>query len=214
MVFGQAPCSAGRMKRRNVSYLGLLPTPEGGVSDIPELYVARYGEPKPGEKVFIVTRQQKNGWEGEDKVTSEIVPKKPAGEQRAEALNEMEGKAVDTVQGLGVRLQATAEAALTLQPHMHTGCTPGAQRDAEPAVPCSRERGIGMTKEGMMKDKTGGVSTAALAGDCDQDGKSQMPNGEALQKDEDETGGAGGEAVKSGFSGSGGGDGAEVGGTE
>ena len=24
MVFGQAPCSAGRSKRRNVSYLGLL----------------------------------------------------------------------------------------------------------------------------------------------------------------------------------------------
>ena len=79
MVFGQAPCSAGRMKRRNVAYLGLLPTPEGGVSDITELYVARYGEPKPGEKVFIVTRQQKNGWEREDKVTSEIVPGKPAG---------------------------------------------------------------------------------------------------------------------------------------
>jgi hypothetical protein len=30
MVFGQAPCSAGRMKRRNVSYLGLLPASEGG----------------------------------------------------------------------------------------------------------------------------------------------------------------------------------------
>ena len=56
MVFGQAPCSAGRMKRRNLAYLGLLPTPEGGVSDITELYMARYGEPKPGEKVFIVTR--------------------------------------------------------------------------------------------------------------------------------------------------------------
>jgi hypothetical protein len=66
------------MKRRNVSYLGLLPAPEGGVSDITELYVARYGEPKPGEKVFIVTRQ-KNGREGEDMVTSEIVPGKPAG---------------------------------------------------------------------------------------------------------------------------------------
>jgi hypothetical protein len=92
------------MKRRNVSYLGLLPAPEGGVSDITELYVARYGEPKPGEKVFIVTRQQKNGWEREDKVTSEIVPGKPAGEQEAEALNEVEGKAVDAANGLGARL--------------------------------------------------------------------------------------------------------------
>jgi len=106
---------------------------------------------------------------------------------------------------------------------------------------------MGMTKEGMIKDKTGGVSTAALAAHCDQDGVSQMANGKALQEDEggtggvstaalaarcdqdgvsqmangealredeDETGGAGGEAVKSGFSGSGEGDGAEVGGVE
>ena len=67
---------------------------------------------------------------------------------------------------------------------------------------------------GMTKDETGAISTAALAGDCDQDGILQMANGKALQKDEDETGGAGGEAVKSGFSGSGGGDVAEVGGVE
>ena len=162
MVFGQAPCSAGRMKRRNVSYLGLLPTPEGGVSDITELYVARYGEPKPGEKVFIVTRQQKNGWEGEDKVTSEIVPGKPAGEQGSEALNEVkgpkglnevEGKAVDAAKGLGAPLQATDEAALSLQPHMHNGCTPGAQRNAEPAVPCSREGDRGMTKSEVRSPK-------------------------------------------------------------
>ena len=30
MVFGQGPCSAGRSKRRNVSYLGLLPPAEDG----------------------------------------------------------------------------------------------------------------------------------------------------------------------------------------
>ena len=98
MVLGQAPCSAGRTKRRNVSYLGLLPAPEGGVSDITELYIARYGEPRTGEKVFIVTRQQKDGWEGFDKETSEIVPEKPAGQQ------------------------ATATGALTLQSLMHKGC--------------------------------------------------------------------------------------------
>src|ERR1035441_4640155 len=81
MVFGQAPCSAGRMKRRNVSYLGLLPAPQDGMSDITALYVARHGEPRPGEKVFIVTRQQKDGWEGDDYETNEIVPEKPAGQQ-------------------------------------------------------------------------------------------------------------------------------------
>jgi hypothetical protein len=65
-------------KRRNVAYLGLLPAAQAGLSDITELYTARYGEPRPGEKVFMVTRQQKDGWEGFDKETSERVPPKPA----------------------------------------------------------------------------------------------------------------------------------------
>jgi len=83
MVFGQAPCSSGRRKRRNVSYLGLLPAPEAGLSDITALYVARYGEPGVGQRVFIVTRQQKNGWEAFDHETHEIVPGKPADQQAA-----------------------------------------------------------------------------------------------------------------------------------
>ncbi len=63
MVFGQAPCSAGRMKRRNVAYLGLLPAPEDGASDITDLYVAKYGTPNPGDKVFIVTCRNSDGWQ-------------------------------------------------------------------------------------------------------------------------------------------------------
>ena len=39
MVFGQAPCSAGRSKRRNVAYLGLLPAPQNGISDIRDMYM-------------------------------------------------------------------------------------------------------------------------------------------------------------------------------
>src|ERR1039457_4751814 len=111
MVFGQAPCSAGRSKRRNVAYLGLLPVPQDGMSDITDLYIARYGEPRTGEKVFIVTRQQKDGWEGLDQETNEIVPEKPAGQQ------------------------AAATAALTLKVHMHKGCTRDAQETLPPSVP-------------------------------------------------------------------------------
>ena len=125
MVFGQAPCSAGRSKRRNVSYLGLLPAPIDGVVDITALYVARYGEPKPGEKVFIVTRQQKNGWEDHDKVTSEIVPGTPKPQQ------------------------APAKPALPLKAHMYNGCTPGAQRNSQTPVPCSQDGGRGVTNDGM-----------------------------------------------------------------
>jgi hypothetical protein len=77
MIFGQAPCSSGRNKRRNVSYLGLLPAPQNGLSDITELYLAKFGEPTSGQKIFIVTCQQKDGWEGFHQQTSAIVPPKP-----------------------------------------------------------------------------------------------------------------------------------------
>jgi hypothetical protein len=121
MVFGQAPCSAGRSKRRNVSYLGLLPFPVDGISDITDLYTAKFGEPRPGTKVFIVTCQQKNGWKGFDQESSEIVPYRPEGQQ------------------------ATPEAANSQKPLMHKGCTtgvqgtvalptPGSQGGAEPEV--------------------------------------------------------------------------------
>ena len=83
MVFGQAPCSAGRHKRRNVCYLGLLPPAIGGTSDITYLYRARFGEPRPGTKVFIVTCQQRDGWKGTDHVTSDMVPERAAGRQAA-----------------------------------------------------------------------------------------------------------------------------------
>jgi hypothetical protein len=110
MVFGQEPCSAGRSKRRNVAYLGLLPAAAGGMSDITDIYKARYGEPQAGTKVFIVTRQQKDGWQGLAQESSEIVPDRPAGQQ------------------------AAATATLTLQVHMHKGCTREAQgTNAAPA---------------------------------------------------------------------------------
>ena len=124
MVFGQAPCSAGRSKRRNVAYLGLLPVPQDGMSDITDIYVARYGEPRPGEKVFIVTRQQKDGWEDDDYETNEIVPEKPT-EQQAEGT-----------------------AALTLIPYMHKGCTRDAQGTSAMPVPCSPEGGKAGAQDG------------------------------------------------------------------
>ena len=77
MLFGQAPCSAGRMKHRRVNYLGLLGPATNGQCDITAPYVARFGQPRPGQKVFVVTCQQKNGWKAQDHVTSAIVPPSP-----------------------------------------------------------------------------------------------------------------------------------------
>jgi hypothetical protein len=107
MVFGQEPCSRGRYKRRNVSYLGLLPPPVGGLSEITRLYNAKFGEPRPGSKIFIVTCQEKDGWKGLDLETSATVPERPKD------------------------LQATAETANGHIPYMHTGCT----QDAEGTIP-------------------------------------------------------------------------------
>jgi hypothetical protein len=113
MVFGQEPCSAGRTKRRNVSYLGLLPPPVGGLSEITHLYRAKYGEPRPGRKVFIVTCQQKDGWKGMDQETSEIVPDRPEGQPGPSAAENSQ------------------------KPLMYKGCTRGAEGKATPAVrPC------------------------------------------------------------------------------
>ena len=122
MVFGQAPCSAGRCKRRNVSYLGLLTPRQDGRSEITEMYKAKFGEPPPGTKVFIVTCQQKNGWKGFDHESSAIVPDRPAG------------------------LQASTTVLNSSKPLMHKGCTrdaegtctiptPGSQGGLEPEVP-------------------------------------------------------------------------------
>ena len=74
MVFGQAPCSAGRKKWRHGAYLCLLPMPEGGEAEITARYVARFGQPQPGKKVFIRVQQQRTGWEDVAIEFSEVVP--------------------------------------------------------------------------------------------------------------------------------------------
>jgi hypothetical protein len=114
MVFGQEPCSRGRYKRRNVSYLGLVPPPIGGLSEITRLYKAKFGEPRPGQKVFIVTCQEKDGWKGLDLETSAIVPEQPKD------------------------LQAIAETANSQILYMHTGCTRDADGIAAPVVGSSQ----------------------------------------------------------------------------
>ena len=37
-------------------------------------YAARFGQPTPGQKVFLVTCQEQNGWKDQDQVLSAIVP--------------------------------------------------------------------------------------------------------------------------------------------
>jgi hypothetical protein len=139
MVFGQAPCSIGRHKRRNVAYLGLLPPEEDGVADITDIYVAKYGPLRPDTKIFIVTRQQKNGWEGPDKETSSRVP--PALEVQ----------------------QAPSQPSSPSSIYMHTGGTRDAQGILPPPTPCSPEG-----KEGVPNAKTAAETPGKADGVANQ----------------------------------------------
>jgi hypothetical protein len=75
LVLGTHPRSAGVSFANHFTILGVLPDPEAGYSNIRKLYVDRYGEPPPGTRVFIRTRQLINGWVDDPKQTAALVPK-------------------------------------------------------------------------------------------------------------------------------------------
>ena len=75
LVAATAPGSAGASYPGRFVFLGLLPEPVAGVSDITELYVARYGIPPVGTRVFIQTVQQVNGWQSLPHRVTAVVPK-------------------------------------------------------------------------------------------------------------------------------------------
>ena len=161
MVFGQAPCSAGRKKWRHGAYLGLLPVPEGGESDITEMYVAKYGEPVPGKKVFIRTRQQKDGWEGYDQDLCEVVPAKPVAAARrggvqirnsksellipstdwSRGLPGWPGRLVQTGSTPGRSRILFASPASPVRCAMHKGVVPEQYRSTSQAIPVQCRRG-------------------------------------------------------------------------
>ena len=64
LVFGARPCNAGRRYCDKFCYLGLLPAPVGGLSNITKLYCEKFGEPWPGSRVIIATQHQLDGWRG------------------------------------------------------------------------------------------------------------------------------------------------------
>jgi hypothetical protein len=69
-----------RAQNPGVSYvdlykiLGLLPEPEGGQSDITDLYLAAFKLLPPGKRVFIRILQQINGWRDLPKTVSARIP--------------------------------------------------------------------------------------------------------------------------------------------
>ena len=75
LVLGTHPRSAGVTFADHFTILGRLSAPEAGYSNIRKMYVDRYGEPPPGTRIFIRTRQMRDGWADDPKQTAAIVPK-------------------------------------------------------------------------------------------------------------------------------------------
>ena len=151
MVFAQAPCGPGRKKWRHGAYLGLLPAPQRGESDITEMYVARYGQPEPGMKVFIRTCQQKDGWEGPDQDLSALVPVKtrnPKAEVRRPSAEWLDGlsRSPGRLVLRGSPLQRPrihcASPATAARCPMHKGVVPEQYRSASQATQGSGECGV------------------------------------------------------------------------
>jgi len=79
MVSSWRPCNAGVMVWKKFVRIGLLPAPDGGMIDITRLYVAKYGVPPVGKKVFIRI-QQMNDYVGSIvQIINAIVPAGPTG---------------------------------------------------------------------------------------------------------------------------------------
>jgi hypothetical protein len=68
LVSGAAPVGSAVRYVHHFPFLGLLPPPKDGWSDITELYVARYGVPKAGTAIWIRTCQHIDGWTDTPKV--------------------------------------------------------------------------------------------------------------------------------------------------
>jgi hypothetical protein len=63
IVRASAPLSQGRETCGNYRVLGTCPAPTQGSANITGLYMARYGVPPVGTKVFVQVNQFVNGWE-------------------------------------------------------------------------------------------------------------------------------------------------------
>ena len=73
LVLATRPRSAGVSFAKHFSILCELPAAEAGYSNIADRYVARYGRPPVGTRIFIRTRQVLNGWKDDALQTSAIV---------------------------------------------------------------------------------------------------------------------------------------------
>ncbi len=70
----QAPQSAGREAPGQAAIIGTCPAAVGGSADITAIYVAKFGAPAPGTKIFVHANQMIDGHESTPTVFTGIVP--------------------------------------------------------------------------------------------------------------------------------------------
>jgi hypothetical protein len=157
MVYGQPPCSAGRMKQRRVYYLGLAGPATNGQCDITSLYTAKFGAPGPGKKVFIVTCQTKNGWQAPESVFSAIVPPQPGGARLSTGAATLNSSAAqDTPNASHDSVIAAPEAGRTPAPQQSKSATPPAAPETPMSSPASAA-GVSSQLHAVYKRSTRGV---------------------------------------------------------
>jgi hypothetical protein len=83
MVSSWHPCSPGVMVWKKFVRICLLPATVGGMIDITRRYVAKYGVPPVGKKVFIRIQQMNDYVGSVVQVLSAIVPAGPSGDGQA-----------------------------------------------------------------------------------------------------------------------------------
>jgi hypothetical protein len=74
MVSSWRAVNAGVMKWSDFSHLGLLPAPVAGIIDFTKLYVAKYGVPPVGKKVFIRIERMNDYLGSIVQIKSAVVP--------------------------------------------------------------------------------------------------------------------------------------------
>jgi len=76
LLYAAAPVRNGVRYVNHFPLLGLLPPAKDGWSDITELYVARYGVPKPNWAIWVRTCQHIDGWTDVPKLARSRLPPK------------------------------------------------------------------------------------------------------------------------------------------
>jgi hypothetical protein len=74
LIRASAPLSAGRNVCEDFRVLGVCPQPTQGKADITSLYVAKYGTPAVGSKIFVRANQMIDGYEDVPRQWATVVP--------------------------------------------------------------------------------------------------------------------------------------------